>query len=212
LSLAHEVGDIMLVIRQGQTEAATARLRVALDLARRYAPRDVLSAIQPIVGLAVALGEWRRAAQLQRYVATARAGAGFESAVASDAFSRESVALMRAVELRTSRAGHPPTIMIAVSPASAVGGNHAGSREGEGRNSELSVVVDGESPTGAGNRPQHPHSPPGVGVQHQLMEPVDIGLRQRLGDKEVVPGPGIERPLTSQGDDGGSDDCLVGCR
>jgi tetratricopeptide (TPR) repeat protein len=89
------------LIRQGQTEAAVAQLRAALDLARRYSPRDVLGAIQPIVGLAVALGEWRRAAQLQGYVATAWAGAGFEGAIATDEFSRESVARIRS-QLGTS--------------------------------------------------------------------------------------------------------------
>jgi predicted ATPase len=83
------------LIRQGQTEAAAAQLQAALDLARRYSPRDVLVTMQPIVGLAVAMREWRRAAQLQGYVATAWAGAGFEGSVATDQFSRECVALTR---------------------------------------------------------------------------------------------------------------------
>jgi hypothetical protein len=54
-----------------------------------------LITMQPIVGLAMALGEWQRGAQLQGYVTTAWAGAGFEGAMATDEFSRESVALMR---------------------------------------------------------------------------------------------------------------------
>jgi hypothetical protein len=84
------------LIRQGQTKAAISHLRAALDLARRYAPRDVLITMQPIVGLAVALGDWPRAAQLRGYVATAWAGAGFEGPVAADEITRKSVARMRA--------------------------------------------------------------------------------------------------------------------
>ena len=61
--------------------------------------------MQPIVGLAMALGEWQRGAQLQGYVATAWAGAGFEGAVATDQFSLESVALMRS-QLGTSFDAH----------------------------------------------------------------------------------------------------------
>jgi predicted ATPase/DNA-binding SARP family transcriptional activator len=89
------------LIRQGETAAAAAQLQDALALARRYAPRDVLIAMQPIVGLAVALGEWPRAAQLHGYVATAWVSAGFEGAVATDEFSRQSVDRMR-VELGAS--------------------------------------------------------------------------------------------------------------
>jgi hypothetical protein len=89
------------LIRQGHTETAVAQLRAALALARRYTPRDVLIAMRPIIGLAVALGEWQRGAQLQGYVTTAWAGAGFEGAIATDEFSRESVALMRS-QLGTS--------------------------------------------------------------------------------------------------------------
>jgi tetratricopeptide (TPR) repeat protein len=89
------------LIRQGHTETAVAQLRAALALARRYTPRDVLITMKPIVGLAVALGEWQRGAHLQGYVTTAWAGAGYEGAIATDEFSRESVALMRS-QLGTS--------------------------------------------------------------------------------------------------------------
>jgi len=83
------------LIRQGHTETAVAQLRAALALARRYTPRDVLITMRPIVGLAVALDEWQRGAQLEGYVTTAWAGAGFEGATATDEFSRGNVALMR---------------------------------------------------------------------------------------------------------------------
>jgi tetratricopeptide (TPR) repeat protein len=89
------------LIRQGHPETAVGQLRAALGLARRYSPRDVLVTMQPIVGLAVALGEWQRGAQLQGYVTTAWAGAGFQGAVATDEFSRGNVALMRS-QLGTS--------------------------------------------------------------------------------------------------------------
>jgi predicted ATPase/DNA-binding SARP family transcriptional activator len=83
------------LIRQGEIEAATARLSAALELARRYSLRDVLVTLGPIIGLAVALGDFQRAAQLRGYVATHWAGAGFEGSVSSDTFTEETVATMR---------------------------------------------------------------------------------------------------------------------
>jgi hypothetical protein len=52
--------------------------------------------MQPIVGLAVALGAWPRTAQLHGYVATACAAAASEGKVATDEFTRKSVARTRA--------------------------------------------------------------------------------------------------------------------
>jgi predicted ATPase/DNA-binding SARP family transcriptional activator len=93
------VGEYL--IRQGEIEAATARLSAALELARRYSLRDVLVAIGPIIGLAVALGHYPNAAQLHGYASTQWAGAGFEGPVGSDAFGEENVATLR-TQLGTS--------------------------------------------------------------------------------------------------------------
>jgi predicted ATPase/DNA-binding SARP family transcriptional activator len=85
------VGEYL--IRQGEIDAATARLSAALELARRYSLRDVLVALGPIIGLAVALDQYSSAAQLQGYVSTQWAAAGFEGPVGS--FSEENVAKLR---------------------------------------------------------------------------------------------------------------------
>jgi hypothetical protein len=83
------------LIRQGEIEAAIARLSAALELARRYSLRDVLATLGPIIGLAVALGDFPRAARLRGYVATNWAGAGFEGSASSEDFTDENVARLR---------------------------------------------------------------------------------------------------------------------